>query len=284
MAKTLKERLASAKANPARLRLTDAIDLKQDMQAERERLLTVFGVASQEAAKFELEDEDREAALRDAERSLAAAQGLAAEIDEMSAIIADKDASEKAKASAAERQAILAERDALAARIPADYEKASSLLVDLAKAILANEARMAAAGIYEQSAEAIARGGLHVGMMPLSRLTKIRLPKLREAGNLWPVADPSPAVGMFDDAHFRTEIAAQAKAREDAFGRYRLKYLGGGMVTFSARVPGTTATERKGLLSGAREAWEGEIEHREAERLRAARVTVEEISTPEAAQ
>jgi len=278
MAQTLKERLASAKANSARLRLNDAIQLRSDLEAERARLSAAYGTATQEAAKFELDEEDRDAALQEAARSLAAAKGLAAELDELNALIAAKEASEKAKASAADREAILAERDELATRIPAVYEEATSALIGLAKAILANEQRMSAAGISGSGAEDIARGGLHRGMTPLARLTKIRLPKLREQGNLWPPADPSPAVGMFDDSHFRAQVLAQAKAREDAFGRYRLQYLGGGMITFSARVPGTTDTTPRGLRSGPTEVWEGEIQHIEAERLRSLRVQVERLS------
>lgn len=192
MAKTLQERLASAKES-TRIRSTDLAQLVSDLTAERDRLASHHAKDSADSVDFNLSEPDRDLAAQRADRSGRTIKGLAAEIAGLRERLDAKRQSEAAAIDEAERVAAFAERDALASEIPTMYAEAARMLTELARTIIASDERMKA-WPREKGAEAIARGchnNFHIGSTPVTRLTQIRLPELEGPWDIWPPRGPN---------------------------------------------------------------------------------------------
>jgi len=188
MAKNLAERIASARSTD-RVTIKDLDQLIADATAERERLSAAAVTASGESVDFALSDADRDGAAVKAERYSRTARALDGAISELTEKAEAKRNSEARRAHDALIADIRAERVALVDRIRDEWPEIATRAVDLFVAIEANDARMKAAGIHDQSAEAEARGctGLFcVGLQPVARITELRIPALKGGEDLWP--------------------------------------------------------------------------------------------------
>lgn len=93
----------------------------------------------------------------------------------------------------AERKAAVVERDVLADRIRAEWPLIIEHIASLFEAIEANDARLAACGSKEISAEAVARecaGNFYAGNGPIKRFTKMQIPELTGCNLAWPTTAP----------------------------------------------------------------------------------------------
>lgn len=229
MAKSLTERLASAKAT-GRITITDLERLISDLSDERAAQDAAFVRHSAASIDFALSELDRDRAAQDADRARRAVQGLAPEIADLRAKLAARRADEAESVTTAERRAAIAERDALAATITTRYDEASRILIDLAKEIAASDAHLIASGLgRELSAEAVARGcenNFRMQLEPMTRLTQIRLPKLAALGDLWPEPEPNIRAGLGTWSPPRQPTAEELEARrladEAQWARYKV--------------------------------------------------------------
>lgn len=101
--------------------------------------------------------------------------------------------SDKRASIEAERTAAVNERNAVAERIRKEWPVMADQIVSLFESIEASDARLAACGSQEPSAEAVARGcaaNFYDHGMPIKRLTKIQLPELDSVNLAWPTTAP----------------------------------------------------------------------------------------------
>ena len=227
MGKPLAGRIASARSTD-RVTISDLERLIADATAERDRLSMSSIQASAESVNFALGDEDRDEAARLADRYNRTATGLAAEIEALAAKLLAKRSSEATKAREAERAAILVERDELGERLGSEWPTLEASMIELFTAIKANDARMAAAGIRDASAEAVARGcpgTFRDASGEWRRLTEIKLPQFRAGAYLaWPQQQPHLlALSNETTRQQRIRAAAEREAEGERWARYFVK-------------------------------------------------------------
>lgn len=243
MAKSLQERLASARETD-RTTIETLAKLIEDVHAERERLAAAHERASADSIDFALAEADREEAAANAGRYARSLAALAGAVEELEAKLDAKRNSDAQRAKQAEKAAALAERNELASRFAERVPTITAELIELFKAVEANEHRMRAAGIYEANAEFKARGipgnGLVGGLSPALPFTKLKIPDFYGAGRAWPVDLTNLAAGKAatqDGVDYlrKTEAESRAKkAKAEAaakfareHGRYELTVEGG---------------------------------------------------------
>lgn len=193
MAKSLSERIVSARSTD-RITITDLEALISEIAAERDRCAGVLAQATADSIRFELSEEDRDEAAKNAECAKRNSLAMSAALEEMSAKLAAKKSSEDQRAKQAERDAVIAERDALASRIRNEWPKLEAAMVSLLHDIKENDANMARLRIFEASAEAVARnlpGNFRSAAGGFRRLIEAKLPSFANAHQLaWPYAQP----------------------------------------------------------------------------------------------
>lgn len=194
MAKPLNQRIASARSTD-RVTLTDLRNLIAEVREERDRLLASQAQAEADSVDILLSEADQDEAAAVAARSGRLAAGYEAALVELEVKLAVKLEADSQRVLDAERAAALAERDEIAERWREVYPRAAQELVELFEVTVANDARMAAARIYEPSAEAVARGlsgTFSSGSSYFDRLTKMKIMPLIGNQRIWPVEfDPS---------------------------------------------------------------------------------------------
>ncbi len=190
MAKPLHERIASARSTD-RVTITDLTNLIAEAKAERDQNSELATQAIADSVNFALGEDDREEAAAKSARAARNCQALTAAIDDLERRLAAKQESEGHRAKQAHKAAIIAQRDALAERFKAEWPDIESRIVDLLSAAKANDEAMKAAGIYEPSAEAVARGvpgNFYVGARLIRQLSALKLPAFSNTGDLaWPI-------------------------------------------------------------------------------------------------
>ena len=243
MAKSLQERLASARETD-RTTIETLAKLIEDVHAERERLAAAHERASADSIDFALAEADREDAAANAGRYARSLAALAGAVEELEGKLDAKRNSDAQRAKQAEKAAALAERDEIAARFAQRVPAITAELIELLKAVEANEARMRAAGIHEANAEFKARGisgnGLVGGLSPALPFAKMKIPDFHGAGRAWPV-DQANAIAAVQASAYAEQIrkgredeerAKKAKAEAAAkfareHGRYEITVEGG---------------------------------------------------------
>ncbi|MEE4154356.1 MAG: hypothetical protein V2I27_09385 [Erythrobacter sp.] len=239
MAKNLQERLASARETD-RVTIETLAKLIEDARAERERLTAAHERASADSIDFALAEDDREEAAANAGRYARSLAALASAIEELEAKLDAKRNSDAQRGKAAEKASAIAERDEIAARFAERVPVLTAELIELFKAVEANEARMRAAGIFEANAEWKARGfagnGLVGGISPAMPFTKLKIPDFTGAGRAWP-AETANAIsgaianncaeqirrGREDDARAEQEKADAAAKFAAEHGTYQIE-------------------------------------------------------------
>lgn len=227
MAQTLEQRLASAGKST---RLTEITQLIADATTERDAQAALHVAQSADAVNFRLAEADRDEAAKAAEKAARNAAMLDAAIADLEDKLQARRETDKRASAEAERKAALAERDELAKRIQAEWPVLSESMVDLFEAIQANEARMKYLGLYDLSAEAIARGcdGMfRFGASQGRRLTAMRVPEFNGARDAWPRPQ---TVGMVDMRALKAETLrqmAEAEASGPKFIWHRAKVTNG---------------------------------------------------------
>lgn len=215
MAKSLQERLASARETD-RTTIEQLARLIEDTRAESERLTAAHERTSADSIDFALSEDDREEAAANAGRYARSLAALAGAADELEAKLEAKRNSDAQRAKAAEKVAALTERDEIAAMFAERVPAVTAELIELFKAVEANEARMRAAGVHEANAEWHARGiagnGLVGGLSPAMPFTKLKIPEFRGAGRAWPI-DQSNAIAAKIVHNYGAQIR---KGREEA--------------------------------------------------------------------
>jgi hypothetical protein len=214
MAQNLQQRLEAAKS--PRARIADNEALIADLKAEQERLEAARDQASAESVDFALSDADRDEAAAKAARLDRTIKSLGIEIAAVAALTEERRSDDARKAAEAEKRAALTERDEIAAQFAERVPLLTAELIDLFKAVEANEARMRAAGVHDANAEWHARGiagnGLVGGISPAMPFTKLKIPEFRGAGRAWPVDHLSAISAQMAD-NYGQQIR---KARENA--------------------------------------------------------------------
>ncbi len=189
MAKPLNERIASARSTD-RVNITDLEALIAEVAAERDRFAGIVNQATADSIRFELSEEDRDEAAKTADRAKRNSLAMSAALDELSAKLTAKRASDEHQAQVEARASAIAERDALAERLRAEWPIMEATMVELLFAIKANEQRMQDLRIFEPNAEAVARnvpGNFSVGSINIRRLTDAKLPSFFEHNDFaWP--------------------------------------------------------------------------------------------------
>jgi hypothetical protein len=220
MAKPLHERIISARTTD-RVTITDLEALLLEVAAERQRFTGIFDQATDDSIRFELSEEDRDEAAKIADRAKRNLLAMSAAFDDLSAKLTAKRSSDEQQAKRAERDAIIAERDALAVLIRNEWPDLEARMVGLLHAVKENDAKMAAARIFEASAESLARGlpgNFYSSSGAVRRLTDAKLPSFADAHHL---AWPSPKRLNLDAARDEMVRAKQRMYAEDAeWGRY----------------------------------------------------------------
>ncbi|GGC23053.1 hypothetical protein GCM10011371_08440 [Novosphingobium marinum] len=219
MAKSIGERVNSALTEP-RTRAADIEALIPEVTAERDRLAALAEQASGDAVNFGLGESDRDEASAKADKARREAEMLCRAIDQLGDRLGEKLASETRKTKERERADVIAERDALAARLRSEWPEIEAKIVELLTAVRANDERMRAAGVYEASAEAEARGcdGMfRVGVSSVRRLTEMKLPSFDRLAELaWPppARIDSYALDLEDIRAKQLEAAEKARLAE----------------------------------------------------------------------
>ncbi|HKY82298.1 hypothetical protein [Novosphingobium sp.] len=188
MAKPLNERIASARSTD-RVTITDLEALIADVTAERDRFAGIVTQATADSIRFELSEEDRDEAAKTAERAKRNSLAMSAALDELSAKLTAKRASEQQNAEKAAREAAIAERDMLVDRLRTEWPVIEGQVIELLSAVQANEEKLKGLRIYEGNAEAIARGcagNFMDGSVPVRRLTETKLPSFTGRDFAWP--------------------------------------------------------------------------------------------------
>lgn len=194
MAKQLHERLATALTNN-RARSADLQALVKDVEAERKRVARDMALETSDSINLGLSDEDRDAAALRAERARRDILALGAALDKLQAKISIRIPVETRQAAEEQRASILAERDAIAERFRSEWPGIEARIVELLSAVVANDAQMKAAGIYEANGEALARGvpgNFALGGIPIRQISQMALPAFANGHEL---AWPAPARG-----------------------------------------------------------------------------------------
>lgn len=192
MAKTLSERLASASASN-RITITDLEQLIADAIAERDAQAGQHVKASADAVNYRLAEADRDEAAGLAERACRNAAALDGAIVELETKLRARRESDNRVSIEAERTAAVNERNAIAERIRKEWPLIAGAIVALFESIEASDARLAACGSKEPSAEAVARGcaaNFYDGGMPIKRLTKMQVPEIGSHNLAWPTSAP----------------------------------------------------------------------------------------------
>ena len=192
MAQTLEQRLSSA-SQSNRINLTDLEQLIGDTVAERDAQAAQHVSASAEAVNFRLAESDRDEAAKRAERASRNAAALDGAIVELETKLRVRRESDNRASIEAERTAAVNERNAVAERIRKEWPVMAGQIVSLFESIEASDARLAACGSKEPSAEAVARGcaaNFYDHGYPIKRLTKIQLPELDSVNLAWPTTAP----------------------------------------------------------------------------------------------
>lgn len=189
MAKTLQERIATAKS--PRARVVDNEALLLDLAAEVERLTLSRDAASDQSTDFALSDEDRDQAAAKSARLDRTIKALEIQIAEVAHATECRRNADAREAAAAECAAALAERDAIAAKFAERVPALTAELIELFKLVNANEARMRRAGVSEANAELHARcipPHGHIQMMPAPQFTKMTIPGFDCLPLAWPIS------------------------------------------------------------------------------------------------
>jgi len=188
MAKPLNERIASARSTD-RVTITDLEALIAEAAAERERFAAVVSQATADSIRFELSEDDRDEAAKNAERAKRNSLAMSAAIDDLSAKLIKKRAGEQQQAEKAAREAAIVERDMLADRLRTEWPVIEGTIIELLSAVQANEEKLKGLRIYEGNAEAVARGcagNFMDGSVPIRRLTETKLPSFAGRDFAWP--------------------------------------------------------------------------------------------------
>lgn len=189
MAKSLQERIATAKS--PRARVPDNETLLIEMRAEVERLTLARDAAADQSTDFALDDDDRDQAAAKSARLDRTIKALEIEIGEVLEATDARKIDEARKAADAERSAALAERNAIAAKFADRVPALTAELIELFKLVQANEDRMRRAGVAEANAEMHARGipaHGHIQMTPVSEFIKMNIPGFDRLGVAWPIS------------------------------------------------------------------------------------------------
>lgn len=188
MAQTLEERLASA-SQSNRINLTDLAQLIADATIERDVQAALHVSQSASAVNFRLAEADRDEAAKGAEKAARNAAMLDAAIADLGDKLQARRETDKRATAEAERKEALADRDALAERIKAEWPLLVDQMTALFDAVQSNDARMKAAGLYDSSAEAVARGcdGMfRYGVNQVRRMVEMQVPQLGTYELAWP--------------------------------------------------------------------------------------------------
>lgn len=192
MAKPLNTRITNALSTD-RIGIPDLRQLIADVTEERGRQVELYKSASAESMNFNLDESAQDEAAAKAERAGRAAKALTTALATLDDKLVARLADENTKAKQAQRDEAIAERDALASRIKSEWPVLSGGMVEILKAIVANDERMRALGINEPSAEAVAReipGNFYLNTIPLSQFTKMKIPGWNGTEAAWPIPKP----------------------------------------------------------------------------------------------
>lgn len=212
MAKPLNTRITNALSTD-RIGIPDLRQLIADVTEERDRQVELYKSASAESMNFNFDEAAQDEAAAKAERAGRAAKALTTALATLDDKLVARLADENTKAKQAQREEAIAERDALASRIKSEWPVLSAGMVEILKAIVANDERMRALGINEPSAEAVARdipGNFYLNSIPLSQFTRMKIPGWNGTETAWPI--PKPPFDMRAAVQKQVEINAADEA------------------------------------------------------------------------
>lgn len=232
MAQPFEERLATAlrtdRSNCETLR-----ELIAETRNELEQQLGNRRKAEKEAVDVTLNESEREDAAAAAARAKRLAAGYEEAIDTLQAKLSTKEASDRRRRESEERAAAEAECLELATEFETKVLPLLDLLPDLFSRILANEARLRAAGSHRRDAEAEARNvpGNYRAAGPIDRFTKMKIPNWGGQGRCWP-RDPGGEQRVQIDEQARlawlryeqTKSPKALRAKEEAAAREEAKW------------------------------------------------------------
>ncbi|NML94739.1 hypothetical protein [Novosphingobium olei] len=220
MAKPFHQRLATALSSDDS-RLSDIEALIAEAEAERTRQAGIVAQAASDSVNFSLSIEDRDDAAARGERARREATALGNALDQLRAKRTAKEASEGRLAAVELRERLISERDEIAARLRREWPEIETAIVTLLSAVTENEAAMRAASIFEDNAEAVARGcpgNFARGALHIRQLTKLALPSFTDERELaWPVPVKSKGPHWTEQARqSRIDQLAAARTRAAA--------------------------------------------------------------------
>jgi hypothetical protein len=277
--KSFEERAASAIDDP-RARLSDLRRLMAEGEELQHQLEATYAQATADAVDFRLAQPDREAAELLSVQTARRSEAVQGALQALKAKLAACQSTEKQQAAEAERAAAIAERDDLAAQLAAVLEPLTATVPELLAQVRESKHRLKRAGLKLPDAELTARGLAteYPNGRPIFRFTEMRIPAWAGPGQAWPRGPiHSPGHSNYDPAKAKAYRAEAIQRHRGNWGRYRVHPpASGGRIHFTERTPAAVPDRIVGVHPEF-EAIEANIDHSEAERLKALGLRVEKL-------